>query len=212
MNVRRSIRRDLGTSPRIARLAMCSNRAVRRIFDRDVCNWISEPHSAGPWPRNLSRLSVVGSRFLQRWIASRTNDPSKLATKERRSFRDRLREHWLVVTIAGCLVLIALVCGMVYWLEVRDYESTDDALVAARRSQIHAARIAARIMDLQWLGRAKGTVRSGSDARLRAFTTAFKEAALHLSGVRPNGKMMARHPLIVPGQEDDLLVAVPLPC
>jgi hypothetical protein len=138
--------------------------------------------------------------------------PKQTGDKERRSFRDRLREHWLVVTIAGCLVLIALVCGMVYWLEVRDYESTDDALVAARRSQIHAARIAARIMDLQWLGRAKGTVRSGSDARLRAFTTAFKEAALHLSGVRPNGKMMARHPLIVPGQEDDLLVAVPLPC
>jgi hypothetical protein len=155
----------------------------------------------------LSRLSVVGSRFLQRWIASRTNDPSKLATKERRSFHDRLREHWLVVTSAGCLVLIALVCGMVYWLEVRDYESTDDALVAARRSQIHAARI----MDLQWLnvGRAKGTVRSGSDARLRAFTTAFKEAALYLSGVRPNGEMTARHPLIVPGQEDDLLVASP---
>jgi hypothetical protein len=137
--------------------------------------------------------------------------PKQTGDKERRSFRDRLREHWLVVTIAGCLVLIALVCGMVYWLEVRDYESTDDALVAARRSQIHAARIAARIMDLQWLnlGRAKGTVRSGSDARLRAFTTAFKEAALYLSGVRPNGKMTARHPLIVPGQEDDLLVTSP---
>jgi hypothetical protein len=80
-----------------------------------------------------------------------------------------------------------------------------------RRRQQVPASIAARIMDLQCLnlGRAKGTVRSGSDARLRAFTTAFKEAALYLSGVRPNGKMTARHPLIVPGQEDDLLVASP---
>jgi membrane fusion protein, multidrug efflux system len=62
--------------------------------------------------------------------------PKEASDKERRSFRDRLREHWLVVTVAACLVLIGIVGGIVNWLEVRDYESTDDAFVAARSFSI----------------------------------------------------------------------------
>jgi len=44
----------------------------------------------------------------------------------------RLREHWVLVTAAVCLLLIALIGGTNYWLHVKDYESTDDALTAGR--------------------------------------------------------------------------------
>jgi len=48
------------------------------------------------------------------------------------SLRDRLRQHWLLASALTCLLLAALVGGTIYWLSVRDYESTDDAFIAAR--------------------------------------------------------------------------------
>ncbi len=43
-----------------------------------------------------------------------------------------MREHWLLLTIVTCVMLVAVTGGLTYWLSVRDYESTDDAFVAAR--------------------------------------------------------------------------------
>jgi membrane fusion protein (multidrug efflux system) len=43
-----------------------------------------------------------------------------------------LREHWILVTAVACLLLVAAIGGLAYWLSVRNYESTDDAFVAAR--------------------------------------------------------------------------------
>jgi multidrug resistance efflux pump len=48
------------------------------------------------------------------------------------SFRDRLRDHWILAAAAACVLLVALIGGILYWLEVRHYESTDDAFIAAR--------------------------------------------------------------------------------
>ena len=48
------------------------------------------------------------------------------------SLRDRMREHWLLLTIVTCLLLVAVIGGLSYWFSTRDYESTDDAFVAAR--------------------------------------------------------------------------------
>jgi membrane fusion protein, multidrug efflux system len=48
------------------------------------------------------------------------------------SLRDRLREHWLLLTVATCVLLLAVIGGLAYWFSVRNYESTDDAFVAAR--------------------------------------------------------------------------------
>jgi membrane fusion protein (multidrug efflux system) len=48
------------------------------------------------------------------------------------SMRQRLREHWILVTVATCVLLIAVTGGLAYWLSVRNFESTDDAFVAAR--------------------------------------------------------------------------------
>ena len=52
------------------------------------------------------------------------------------SLRARLREHWLLVTVMACVLLVAAIGGLSYWLAVRDYESTDDAFVAARSFSI----------------------------------------------------------------------------
>src|SRR5207244_3204449 len=56
------------------------------------------------------------------------------ATQEKSSpsLLDRLREHWLLASLVTCLVLVAVIGGVVYWLSVRDYEATDDAFIAAR--------------------------------------------------------------------------------
>ena len=45
---------------------------------------------------------------------------------------ERLRRHWLLVVVGAVVLLAALVCALLYWLEIRHYESTDDAFVAAR--------------------------------------------------------------------------------
>ena len=52
--------------------------------------------------------------------------------KPKPSLRDRLREHWILATVAACLLVVALIGGLLHWLNVRHYESTDDAFAAAR--------------------------------------------------------------------------------
>ena len=64
-----------------------------------------------------------------------------------RSFRDRLRDHWLIATVAACLVLIAVIAGTAYWLGIRDYESTDDAFIAARSFSI-APKVGGYVVDV----------------------------------------------------------------
>ena len=63
------------------------------------------------------------------------------------SFRERLREHWLLATVAACVLVVAAVGGLLYWLSVRDYESTDDAFVAARSFSI-APKVGGYITDV----------------------------------------------------------------
>jgi membrane fusion protein (multidrug efflux system) len=64
--------------------------------------------------------------------AKKTSEETQANVKPSPSMRDRLREHWLLATVATGLLLIAATGGIAYWLSVRDYESTDDAFVAAR--------------------------------------------------------------------------------
>jgi membrane fusion protein (multidrug efflux system) len=48
------------------------------------------------------------------------------------SLLDRFREHWLLASVATCLLLVAAIGALAYWFNVRDYESADDAFVVAR--------------------------------------------------------------------------------
>ena len=38
------------------------------------------------------------------------------------SLRDRLREHWLLASVAACVLLVVLIGGIAYWLDVRHFE------------------------------------------------------------------------------------------
>jgi membrane fusion protein (multidrug efflux system) len=63
-----------------------------------------------------------------------TSSPERL--DKPKSLRDRLREHRVLGGAAACLLFAAVIGGLFYWLSVRDYESTDDAFVAARSFSI----------------------------------------------------------------------------
>jgi len=69
------------------------------------------------------------------------------AAKPPSSLRDRLREHWLLVTVMACLLLVAAIGGFSYWFSVRDYESTDDAFVAARSFSV-APKVGGYVTDV----------------------------------------------------------------
>jgi membrane fusion protein (multidrug efflux system) len=78
---------------------------------------------------------------------SKTTAPPKADDKSKPSFRDRLREHWILASVAACLLLIAVIGGLLYWLSIRDYESTDDAFIAARSFSI-APKVGGYITDV----------------------------------------------------------------
>ncbi|RTM14105.1 MAG: HlyD family secretion protein [Bradyrhizobiaceae bacterium] len=63
------------------------------------------------------------------------------------SLRDRLRQHWLLATLGAVVLTAALVGGLLYWLEVRHYESTDDAFVAARSFSV-ASKVGGYVTDV----------------------------------------------------------------
>jgi membrane fusion protein, multidrug efflux system len=84
---------------------------------------------------------------LPRETNRKADDKPRQSGDKPRSLRERLREHWLLVTVAACVVLVAAVGGLVYWLEVRDYESTDDAFVAARSFSI-APKVGGYVVDV----------------------------------------------------------------
>lgn len=45
---------------------------------------------------------------------------------------ERLREHWKLTAMVAGILFVVFVAGLAYWLDIRDYESTDDAFIAAR--------------------------------------------------------------------------------
>src|SRR5581483_10386192 len=62
----------------------------------------------------------------------RREDQAAQDNEKKSSWRDTWREHWKLLTIAACLLLVAIIGGIAYWLSIRNYESTDDAFVTAR--------------------------------------------------------------------------------
>lgn len=63
------------------------------------------------------------------------------------SLRERLRAHWLLATVGAVVLIAALVGGLLYWLDVRHYESTDDAFVAARSFSV-ASKVGGYVTDI----------------------------------------------------------------
>jgi membrane fusion protein (multidrug efflux system) len=77
----------------------------------------------------------------------KTDAPPPKTDGKRPSLRERLREHWLAATMAACVLVVAVVGGLLYWLSIRDYESTDDAFIAARSFSI-APKVGGYITDV----------------------------------------------------------------
>jgi membrane fusion protein (multidrug efflux system) len=73
--------------------------------------------------------------------------PQQTDSKPPPSLRDRLREHWMLVVVAACVLLATLIGSTAYWLDVRDYESTDDAFVAARSFSV-APKVGGYVTDV----------------------------------------------------------------
>lgn len=67
--------------------------------------------------------------------------------REKRSLRGQLRQHWILASALTCLLLVALAGALLYWLDVRDYESTDDAFIAARSFSI-SPKVSGYITDV----------------------------------------------------------------
>ncbi|VIO74635.1 putative multidrug resistance protein EmrK [Bradyrhizobium ivorense] len=63
------------------------------------------------------------------------------------SLRERLRQHWMLAAAGAVLLLAALIGGGAYWLNIRHYESTDDAFVAARSFAV-ASKVGGYVVDV----------------------------------------------------------------
>ena len=63
------------------------------------------------------------------------------------SFRDRLRQHPVVTTVVVCALIAAAIGALLYWLDVRHYESTDDAFIAARSFSV-APKVGGYVTDV----------------------------------------------------------------
>jgi membrane fusion protein (multidrug efflux system) len=72
----------------------------------------------------------------KRELANDAQRPDEARPEQADSFSKRLRQHWVLAAVTGSIVIIALVAGLIYWLNIRNYESTDDAFVAARSFSI----------------------------------------------------------------------------
>lgn len=59
----------------------------------------------------------------------------------------RFFEHWSLALVAIGFFVVVLIAGLIYWLENRHYESTDDAFVAARSFSL-AAKVGGYVIDL----------------------------------------------------------------
>ncbi len=53
----------------------------------------------------------------------------------------------MLATAGACLLLIAVIGGIIYWRDIRDLESTDDAFVAARSFSV-AAKVGGYVADV----------------------------------------------------------------
>jgi membrane fusion protein (multidrug efflux system) len=94
------------------------------------------PSAEKPRPQELSSPNK----------ARETGDRS-LEAPQKQPPPNPLREHWIIATAGACVLLAALIAGFTYWLDIRHYESTDDAFIAARSFSV-AAKVGGYVTDV----------------------------------------------------------------
>jgi len=73
--------------------------------------------------------------------------PDQASAPEKKSWLERLREHWILAVVGSLVLLAALLGSIAYWLEARHYESTDDAFIAARVFSV-ASKVGGYVRDV----------------------------------------------------------------
>lgn len=68
----------------------------------------------------------------------RPEQPAENKPETKPSLHARLRQHWLLATIGIVVLVAAIAGGILYWLDARHFESTDDAFVDARSFSVAA--------------------------------------------------------------------------
>ena len=102
------------------------------------------------------------------------------------SLRERLRRHWKAAAAATAAIMILLVAGLLYWLDTRNYESTDDAFIAARNFSI-APKVGGYVTDVPVTDNqhvTTGQVLAQIDER--DYSIAVKQALAQLKSARAN--------------------------
>ncbi len=97
-------------------------------------------------PRPIDRRSEQPAPELDRQT-DQAKHAQRSEPEHKPSLRDRLRAHpWF--TAAGLVfVLAAAAGGLAYWLNVRHYETTDDAFIAARSFSV-ASKVGGYVIDV----------------------------------------------------------------
>jgi membrane fusion protein (multidrug efflux system) len=79
--------------------------------------------------------------------------PAPKATEEQKpeapkpSIAARLRQRWLLTSIVAVVCVVAVIAGILYWLQARHFETTDDAFVDARVFSV-AAKVGGYVTDV----------------------------------------------------------------
>lgn len=79
--------------------------------------------------------------------ADKAGDDTDHESETKPSLRDRLRQHWKLTALGVIVLLVAVAFGIVYWLNARHYESTDDAFVDARSFSV-SAKVGGYVTDV----------------------------------------------------------------
>ena len=96
----------------------------------------------GPGPEQPPGEASNGEASSDQRGSAASERPAKKAP-----LREWLREHRLLTLVGLCVVLAALAGGVAYWLQIRHFESTDDAFVAARSFSV-APKVGGFVTDV----------------------------------------------------------------
>src|SRR6267143_2168717 len=122
LDVPRPRRAGAGTNSWPSRFSNCRTRLAIRwtFFDAGACV-DTQTKDRGPTSEQAGQPERDPSRSDS---AKSGEGVGERHEAQRPSLSDRLRQHWVLTAAAACIVIAALVAGLLYWLDIRHYEST----------------------------------------------------------------------------------------
>jgi membrane fusion protein, multidrug efflux system len=75
------------------------------------------------------------------------DDEGDKGEQEQESLWSKVRRHWVLASIVAILLIAAIIAAILWWLNARHYEDTDDAFIDGRPSAI-SAQVAGAIVQV----------------------------------------------------------------